>query len=338
MHLGEDDYPDYVIKYFNQFFEFVGIGNPTNPISQQKLLYGAMTAPQVVEYIRVRNINVKANVDKSSIIYWWSQAGLSEQALIFECLHNIAAFTLFTNILYSIIYVTIHPNNPLDPVNLPPYPNFFTEYNSVSSSEDKLNVIREAYRLLVPNSGSLSRITLASSDPNSNIRSIHAHQEIMILNQPLPPGISPFGPTGQAIQNFEYFTYNPNQYTEAGCTGSLSDASLIGLPLVTDILLASATSPLDQETVVDTSTTPQRHLVPIFPTPIYCPFGLGYRRCAGEMLNYLITGKLLAKFSGVTFEDKLPLPTPVYPDPAGNPYIPISPFKQVPDSIYVKQL
>jgi len=312
MHIGYQDFPDYIIKYFSDFIKFVGIGDPTNPERAELLMYGNTTAPSVFEYFREKNIEVNANADKSCIAFWWSQAGLSSDALVFECVHNIVAFSQFTNVLYSVVYAGLHPVNPLSNL-LPQYKNFLVEYANAATSNDKLNVVREAYRILVPNSASFSLVKPVVPDANV-IKSRHFHQSIMVMNQPVPP----------QFQAGSYFTYNPSQYT-ADFNTNLDN--LVGLPVVTDVLTASVTSPLDQETVVDNSTSPVRPIVPIFPKPIYAPFGLGYRRCAGEMLSYLVTEKLFDKFSTVEFEERV----------GSYPLISIAPFKRVPDNIFVKQ-
>lgn len=313
MHIGYQDYPDYVIKWFSDFIKFVGIGDPSNPERAELLMYGNTTAPSIFEYFREKNIEVVANADKSTIAYWWAQAGLSAEALVFECVHNIVAFSQFSNVLYSVVYAGLHPVNPLSPL-LPQYKNFLTEYRNAVTSNDKLNVVRESYRILVPNSVSFSLVKPVVPDVNV-IKSRHFHQSIMVSNQPVP----------QVAQATSYFTYNPTQYN-ADFNTNLDN--LVGLPIVTDILTASVTSELDQETVIDESTSPIRPIVPIFPKPIYAPFGLGYRRCAGEMLVYLVTEELFEIFSTVDFEER-----------AGTfPLISIAPFKRVLDNIFVKQI
>ncbi len=313
IHIGTQDFPEYVIKYFSDFIKFVGIGDPANPERAELLMYGNTTAPSIFEYFREKNIEVLANADTSCIAYWWSQAGLSSDALVFECVHNIVAFSQFSNVLYSVVYAGLHPVNPLSAL-LPQYKNFLVEYANAATSNDKLNVVRESYRILAPNSVSFSLVKPVVPDANV-IKARHSHQSIMIMNQPV----------SSAFQAGAYFTYNPTQYNTDFATNL---DNLVGLPVVTDVLAASATSPLDQETVVDTSTSPVRPIVPIFAKPIYAPFGLGYRRCAGEMFSYLVTEKLFEKFSTTTFEER----TGTYP------LVSIAPFKRVTDNIFVKQL
>lgn len=327
MHIGNQDYPDYIIKWFSDFIKFVGIGDPANPERAQLLMYGNTTSPSIFSYFAEKNIEVISNADETCIAYWWSQAGLSSEALVFECVHNIVAFSQFTNVIFSTVYAGLHPVNPLSGA-LPQYKNFLTEYANASGAtgatgpNNKLNVIRECYRLLVPNSVSFSLVNPGPSGPVSPvIKARHFHQPIMISNQPVAPN----------LQAYSYFTYNPAQY-DADFNTDLND--LVGIPVVTDVLSASVTSPLDQETVLDATTIPPRPIVPIFAKPIYAPFGLGYRRCAGEMFSYLVTEKIFDKFSTVEYEER---PTVDYPLPLTYPLVSIAPFKRVYDNIFVKQ-
>ena len=53
-------------------------------------------------------------------------------------------------------------------------------------------------------------------------------------------------------------------------------------------------SDVDGETLVEKGNMGN---IPVFDKPKYCPFGLGYRRCAGENLSYYITNKLMGLFT-----------------------------------------
>jgi hypothetical protein len=304
IHIGIYEYPEFVLKYFGQFIDFVGIGDPNDPRRNELLLYGNMVAPQVFEYFKAQATIAIQNEDKSTIAYWWNLSGLSQEALLFESVHNIVAFSQFTNVLYSVIYSKLVPTNPINPA-LPAYPDFLQLYASAPNGDERLNVVREAYRLLVPNSNSFSRVNNFSD----NIQARHLHQSIMVSNYP----------GNQTQQLFQYFTYNTAQY--AGFATNLD--GLVGLPVSTDFLTQLPTSPLDRETVVDIA----RPVIPIFPKPTYAPFGLGYRRCAGEILVYLVTEKLFERFGQAEYEFA-----------AGTfPTVYIAPFKGVPDNIFAQQ-
>jgi len=313
IHIGERDFPDYVVEYFNRFMDFVGIGNGNLPEAKEILLYGNQLAPKIVDYFNQAAIDVVAKEDKSSIAYWWNLAGMSSKSLLFECVHNQNAFNQFNNVLYSVIYAALHPTNPLNPA-LPPYPNFFDKYREAVGGENKLNVVREVFRILSPNTNSFSRVNPGEAPSQL---AFHLHQQIMIENNPYNPAI-PIPP--QTQQLISYFSYNPDQYNN-GFRTNLDN--LEGLPVSMDFIHDLPTSGLDQETVVDIS----RPVVPIFPKPIYSPFGLGYRRCAGEIFVYLVTEKILDYFGQAGYKESVgPYPS-VY----------IAAFKPVPDNIFAVQ-
>jgi hypothetical protein len=333
MHVGEDDFPDYVIKYFSDFVDFIGRNiispNPNDPDfikCNQQLFFGNMTAPCIFEYFRVKNIEVQAREDKSTLFYWWAQAGLNSESITTECVHNIIAFSQFTNIMFQNAYITTPGKNvnPISPL-LPNYVNFFEEYKNAITGEDKLNVVREMFRILVPNSSSFSNVDPLVPDPDGNeIQSRHLHQPIMISNVPIPnPLPPPFNvlPNGaQVYQAYVYFTYNPGQYP-----GNANLDNLNSYPVVNDFTQTLQTTYKDQETVLDMTSATTEAIIPIFPKPDYTPFGLGYRRCPGEIFVYTLTEILLAKFGQVKFK----IVPGVFPDVA------IAPFKLVPDNIFV---
>lgn len=307
IHIGIDDYPDYIIEYFLNFIKLLGIADPDNVERQQLLIYGYNLAPKIYAYFRQRVTQIIATNDTSCISYWWEVAGLSREALVFEAIHNIVAFSQFSNTIYSVIYVTIRPENPLSP-ELPPYPDFLKLYREATDSDQRLNVIREAFRLLVPNSASFSAVNPDPETNTSKTRARHLHQAIMINNM---PGIFPLG---------NYFTYQPDLYVPDFQTNLDGRNDLV---VTTDFLSQLPTSELDQETVVDIS----RPIMPIFPKPIYAPFGLGYRRCPGEIFTYVVTEQIFQTFGQATYLEK----------PGDFPIIYVAPFKGVPDNIFAVQ-
>lgn len=307
MHIGTHEYPQYVIDYFSNFIKFIGIGDPNNHERNTLLMEGYHNSGRVFEYFKQKATEVIAADDRSSIAYWWNLDGLSLEALLFECVHNIVAFSQFTNVLFSIIYTGINPTNPISPL-LPAYKDFLDLYGSAATSTDKLNVVREAFRQLMPNTNSFSKV---NPQDGIDIQSRHIHQQIAISNMPGADATQKAG---------AYFTYNPGLY--AGFSANFD--SLESLTPNTDFETNLPTSPLDQETVIDGS----RPFIPIFPRPIYTPFGLGYRRCAGEIFVYLVTEMLMEQFR----QSKYFISTA-----ATYPTIYLGPFKGVQDNIFAVQ-
>lgn len=310
IHIGIHVYPQEVVDYFDNFIRFIGIGDPNNAERNELVIKGNLAASKVFDYFNLKATESLQNEDKSTIAYWWGLAGLSPKSLLFECVHNIVAFSQFTNVIYSVIYTQLNPTNPLNPA-LPNYPNFLQLYVDASSGDDKLNVVREAYRLLVPNSNSFSRVETGIPGSPPSIQARHLHQQIMIQNNP----------GADLAQLVEYFTYNPDQYVP---DFSANYDSIVGLPVSNDFTDILQTSARDQETVVQVCT----NITPIFPRPTYAPFGLGYRRCAGEIFVYFVTEKLFEQFSKASYMFK----------PGDFPTVYVAPFKGVPDNIFAVPL
>lgn len=302
VHIGKDEYPQYVYDYFNGFTNLIGIGNPDVEEYGDILLKGNHNFAKVFSYFEEKLTSILNSGDKTCIAYWFGKSGFPRRTMVAECIHNVVAFSQFANTLYSIVYASIRSTNPISP-NLPPYPNFLELFKNASSSEEKLNIIREAYRLTVPNGASFS-----TSEGDALIQTRHNHLEIMIQNNP---------GSDAAQKQFSFYTYKPQMY--GNFSGNFDD--IYDIEVVPDLLDAVKTSPLDQETVVDVN----KNIVPIFSRPIYTSFGLGYRRCAGEVFSYLVAQRLLEKFCLAKFEIR----------DGTYPTVYVAPSKGVPDNIFI---
>jgi hypothetical protein len=322
LHLGYADHPDYVVKYFKIFAEVVAIeaGDqiPT-PARNEMLMYGWTHVDCVINYIAQRVLAIEENQDTSTIAYWWLAAGLPTQSVISEALHNMVAFLQFLNTLYLIIRDKVE-GTPVPPSTPPTAPNritydFFGKYATALTETDKLNVTREMYRLLVPNSASFSHI-IQQNPTTPWIESYHLHQLIMIeayATQFHNPG---------AYYHYDTTKYTPFN-TDFTCTCPMGPTGPIPIDNPASQFI---TSPVDNQTVLDICNP---KMMPVYPTALYAPFGFGYRRCAGEFLAMMIGMKLLERFKDVSYVFKTP-------DPNG-PLIPLAPFVRVPDNLFVVQ-
>lgn len=318
MHVGYDDYPDYVLEYFNIFIDIVGFGDPNRPGRNEAMIWGRKTVPLVREYFAKRNEIIKETQDKTSIMFHWFEAGLDPQGLVMEAIHNIIAFSQFNNVVYLLINDKYNGTQVPPPVNNIKY-DFFTRFKQALTDSQRLDVIRELYRLLTPNNTSFSRVIEANqNDPNIVIQSRHLHKVIMA-----------------SIEGAKYFGYTPQRYvsnfeTDFNQCQPNPPTSVIQNFNPADYFI---TSPVDDQTLLPITNT---KMIPVFPNPsvppspsdlTYMPFGLGYRRCPGEMMVYYITIKLLDKIKDLQFEFRQP----------GSDYPPITlaPFSAVPDNIFV---
>jgi hypothetical protein len=286
IHVGTANHPNYVYKYFEIFIDIISYGNPDHPGRNDAMLFGNTIVPKVKEYFSKRNENIKENKDKTTILYFWNNVGLNPESLIMEAIHNIIAFSQFVNILYLLLKDKIENGY-----------NFFSKIKDTSEPEDKLNVVREAYRLLVPNNMSFSCIK-----DNEVIQTRHLHKEIMIQNNPY------------------HYQYNTDIYKNFRTNISNSSSDLLPIDNFNPNSIFTV-SDIDNETILQKNNT---KIIPIYSRPIYCPFGLGYRRCAGEIFNYYITLKIMDKYKDLNF----------YYKDINKDKVSLAPFLFVKDNIY----
>lgn len=307
MHVGYDDYPDFVLQYFRYFMDFIGFAANSGASLNRDVwvLYGNMIASKVADYFRHRATIILQNEDKSSLIYWWAKAGMPIEAFVFEGMHNFQAYIQFVNIAYILALTSADPTNPLNP-GLPPIPDFIQGFNAAANPEDQLNWIRELMRILLPNSVSFSR-----ANPNTNVGIVrHLHLPVEVSNMP---------GANQTQQLAAFFTLNLDQYNADYRTNVVD----LVMPVVEDFESVLKVSPLDTETVVDV----RRPGFALFPRPTNIPFGFGYRSCAGQWLVYQVLQALLTRLNGVTFEVRTDQEYPLRP---------VAAFKAVIDNLFAK--
>lgn len=313
LHIGYDNYPQYVLDYFDTFSDLIGSAGQPFPNEDQVLLDGHILSAKIKEYFAERGNVVIQNNDETSLVYWWNEAGLDLSGIITEVLHNIIAFLQYANTLYLLIVDKVNGT----PVPFPPGAikyDFFQKFKDAADEKEEMNVVRELYRLLTPNTTDFSDVTQATPDvPPVVIQSRHLRKLIMINN------------TGPA-----YFNYNPTQYNPDFQTDFVNDCGQCPFnnSQITDNLNPEEcfkNSSVDGETLVDKSN---EKMFPVYPLPKYAPFGLGYRRCAGEVLNYFFTIKMLDKFKDLDWEFRA-----ITPD-TGK--VALAPFAIIDDNIYYK--
>lgn len=334
MHVGYDDYPDYVVEYFTKFTDAVGLGIPTNPEFKESVIFCNLNIDCVSEYFFERYNIIRQTNDKTTLLYYWNLAGLPKEAIISEALHNIIAFNQFLNVFYLMIRDQYGPGT-LVPTGLPAPTFQFIKYGFVQkycdavTNEDKLNVIREFYRLTVPNSASFSRVEQDPVDPNVVIQGRHIHQAIMFSNDPTY--------TTYNTDKYNNFEFDFNSAMDSECPSKVCPKCPYLVPvnplknINPEVKLTQST--IDKETVIErpcSELSDPGKLTPVYdnkpngPGPIYTPFGVGYRRCAGEGFSMFSTLKLFERFKSIPFKFVLGPP----------PSIAVAPFTLVPDNIF----
>lgn len=318
IHVGVNDHPQYVLDYFDSFGEFIGYADFTMP----SLYTSHVNFKRVSEYMRQRAIAVIDADDTSTITYWWNKAGFYPDNLVFEMVHNIVAFNQFNNIMFLLArdMITGTPTAGGPSIQY----NFIGQYAAATNDQDRLNVVREMYRLLVPNGISFSFLNQFPPVPNQPpTQSRHVHQLIMLMNSARAANLDPSNPANWAVYyNWDltkYAQYNTTLYS-VNCppgTPSVDSSSFDPTqPSLPEVLVSK--SPVDGETVIDNCNP---LATPVYPLPIYAPFGLGYRRCPGELFVYQITQMMLQRFANLHFY--------LGPPPPEKPAIGVAPFTVV---------
>jgi len=365
IHVGYADHPQTVIEYFDDFITMVGLGRGTDtPQRNAIMIKGFLAVGCVNEYFESRLIEIEKDQDTSTFAYWWLEAGMPRTSLISECLHNMIAFVQFSNTLYLLakdsipipegggtLRPPINVKNPFtqEDIVIPPGFNqydFFQKFKDAGSDPKdsdlekeakQLDVCREMFRLLAPNTAAFSNIKQSDFEPNPTdtfIQARHLNQFIMITATAVASGGAGFG----ADDILKYYDYDTSKYrcevptpitgnfiTEftGKCPFSQGGSASIPLGNPEDKFEASE---VDGETVIEGCN---RKMTPVFGLPIYSPFGLGYRRCAGEAFSMFVAMKLLDRFKNVEFKFQ-----EIDPE---EPLQPLAPFTLVPNNLFVKQ-
>jgi len=387
IHTGVDDYPDFVIRYFSLFIDVIGfISNPNIDIVPW-LLEGRSLEPKIREYYAERTNIVLTTEDKTTFVFWWNQAGLAIPSLVTESLHNIIAFAQFVNTFYKTVVDKVWaasppPYDPSDPDNIPcwfpktiipfiplpgpaaPYSigpvDFFAKYGAETDPAQRLNIIRELYRLLLPNSNAFSKMNDSASPDNIQVRNIWA--QMMIAQQPVynPYGTIPLPPP-LTPQILSYYAYRLNPALPALNPGFAPYPGFDTVPYpdvvyhpdpppisVSDNINSIdfvEFSPADNDATFNDGTVLDRYnekSAPVtgsggsdLPFPYY-PFGTSYRRCPGEIFNYFLTELLVDKFSDIEFEFREVEPCCNPENPDTSRYVAIAPRTAVFDNLFVK--
>jgi hypothetical protein len=326
VHIGTSDCPQYVYNYFEQFLKLISYqekqyydATEGDGAWDNALRFGWKYCDAVFQYLDEQAQILIQNEDESTFGYWWFVAGMAKEAISAECLHNILAFNNFTAMLMNAI------KDKLSGVPYPPAPygpgpiqyHFFQKFKEAITGVDRMNVSREFMRLTSPSASSTSTLVPAPNshqDPTTQVR--HLNQLIMITNEAYASGNSA-----------TYFAYNPNRYgsnNNASFDNNVCPVIVTNPADVNDPAKNFDKSPVDNETVIDRSAPTMN---PVYNTAWYMPFGLGYRRCAGESFVHLVLHKILTKFGDLNYE---------FRQPASNyPIIGIAFITRVPDNLFV---
>ncbi len=334
LHLGAEQHPEYIKQYFRDFSSYIAKLNQTELyVTIQRIL-----VPQVRAHFAARIAKVIADGNKETFTYWWNIAGMNPEQVLTEAVHNWVAIQQFINIINKLARDQVSGTPvPLSPdqrtaFNLPAtikY-DFLAKFAAATTENEQLDVARELMRLLSPNGISFSKLVTNPSNsvqpaPGTRLQGRHVHQGMMIAGEvalaggSLPTGVSQY----LAYSTAKYAPFSTN-FSVNLCPGlSPEGDSLPGAaPFNLDPYFVKANVGTDQETVLDKCNPA---IAPVYPVSRYTPFGLGYRRCPGEMFTMQWIVMMLAKLQGVTFS--------LCTAPADRPTVPVAPFELAPNNL-----
>lgn len=274
-------------------------------------------SPHVDAWIEERRLAILADDDDTTFTYWWDKAGIPAESLVFEAAHNVVAWSNIVNTFFLLIRAQLQDiigiNNvasflggasqTIGPID------FFDKYNNEATTDnEKMDVTREAFRLLLPSFLSFSFPDTTEETKNDGKKindadfdtteSFHFHILIQAMNDEYSVGDFSFSTKAGTYDTSRYGNFQPS----GGCPFATAQDF--------DVETEFVASGIDHETIV-----PRSHpeFFPVFPTgqldfttgivngPKYCPFGLGYRKCPAELFNTLFLGKILEGLKDFTF-------------------------------------
>ncbi|KAL7570162.1 hypothetical protein ACA910_020000 [Epithemia clementina (nom. ined.)] len=291
LHFGQTNHPGFLQRYLRRTFRVIsdlrGTCSPSSP-DRDEIKSGYCEALEVKKYITKRVTQVLRDDDKTAFIFWWANAGMPAETIVQEAVHNSLAFSQWMNTAYLIIAAKIAGYMAMESIDhglfLKQF-DFFKAYADASTEAEKLNVVREVFRLTMPNNAWLSTIETKTGGAINSYRNGTLFEDvefdhtatghIPFLIQALNDGYDPS--TGQtAASNYDTSRYAADFNATGATCPFLRTKTLTPEDL--------APSNIDSETII-----PDGHekLIPVYDKSKYCPFGLGYRRCPAELLNYI---------------------------------------------------
>lgn len=358
IHVGSVAHPQFVFDYFLHFLPLAGLVR-NRQVDLTKLILDLETDQQgVYNYFEQRVIAIQNSGDNTTFVFHWDVAGLPLPSLVTECLHNIVAFAQFANTMFLAITDKVWAEDP--PVGVPPYylpnspipfqalnigpipVNFFAKYDAAADGVERLNVIREMFRLLAPNSAAFSRVEFANNLPpapeDMDVQSRHVWVFLSSLTRPFT---SPDPVSANRQRLSAYYLYDTSQYAgydtslTGYTTGPVPDPSVL---TPNDAFFFNA---FDNGAVYNDGTVcfnEDPKLIPVFPDNRFLVFGMNYRACPGIGFSFFVADRMLATFKDLDWEFRVPDPdVPCNPvDPDITRHVAVAPRGLPLDNLYVK--
>lgn len=316
LHLGArgDDIPDEVRAIGDAFNAVIGFWDPREEIVYENYMRVRELREPLRDWLDAR---VQAIVDgeienpEATFVHYWAVNGdfgpdFRREDIVFECFHNFLAFSQWGNTLYRVMGGLADGGDEAMQAAFRQTMEGDPDARGANGFTPLDRLVMELFRVISPNTGSLSTVATTQAGVTGTSFIIHPHPE-----------------TSRAPRHWDApDAFDPDRYRDAVTAAEAGEehCRTVGLarcPFST----ATATVADGRDLDLPSSGFGTVHArldgepFPLVDEAGYAPFGFGYRRCAGEWLTVDFVKDVLRvawaenlAFVRLPVEDPQPLP------------------------------
>jgi cytochrome P450 len=295
LHVGVTgtDVPDYVEQIGQAFNTVLGYVTPLNPLVYQSYMTVRQLRGQLQDWINTQVQRLQQQGDPTTLVHYWLRNSDNGQDpnfrtidITFECFHDFVALSQWGNTLYNTMkLLSVEDGNPTVQAE---FQKAMTTPAQPGEPFDPLDrFIMEIFRWVNPNGASISSVTMPP------VTNSPFEQDTLVFTSHAMTDMDP-------VHWTDATTFNPDRYLTAPLATQNDPAR--------SAALGFASCPFEPETfgVADGRTVGLTNSIfgTVYPVVDgdaaaicdyagYAPFGFGYRRCPGELLNVQVMRDLL---------------------------------------------